>query len=584
MTVSFLLRWFVLWVGLGFAMRLLFLAYYPEHAAAPGWLGLAFGFLHDFMTFWLAPALLSIFVLIRTSWMTLGFLVTNAVILVVTVAEGFFWLEFESRLDRLVFHYLAYPREVIVFLEEQFFLSIFLLPFVLVVWLVSWTIGYPDKKKASRPQALMFLLLGVGLIFVLEPLRPDTLRDSRTAMQFASNGYIGVFRDATYDIQQLAWQRVFASDSYQPKQTSTQAEQHKAVTRNKKHVVLVIEESFAGPVWQDAASRQNYLPNFVRLSAQGLSFENLYATGARTTRGMEAILNGFPPLPGISTTERSGYARLPSLPRALGDAGFFSVFLYGGWPGFSNFSNYWQAAGFQKIWSRHDFDEPFETSWGVADGALFDRILREMDQLTLQKDRVFLSTLTVSHHRPYDFPENVVSWDASARSSAHAMAYADQALADFVEAARLRPWYADTLFVIVADHGLHPRGDQLIPYQSFRIPLLFLADGLTPQQFLHIGSNISVPTTVLDLLDIATEQPFAGDSLLCDCPTIVPMEYGYHVGLLGEERLDVISRYGERTSWRKNDGHKVTAPAEAYDRVEAFFGPAHAWYYQVQSR
>ena len=36
------------------------------------------------------------------------------------------------------------------------------------------------------------------------------------------------------------------------------------------------------------------------------------------------------------------------------------------------------------------------------------------------------------------------------------MAYADQALGDFMAAAQHKSWYADTLFVVVADHGLHP--------------------------------------------------------------------------------------------------------------------------------
>ena len=53
------------------------------------------------------------------------------VMVVVFIAELCFWVEFESRLDRLVFHYLAYPKEVLVFLEDQFYLSPVLLPIIL---------------------------------------------------------------------------------------------------------------------------------------------------------------------------------------------------------------------------------------------------------------------------------------------------------------------------------------------------------------------------------------------------------------------------------------------------------------------
>ena len=66
-----------------------------------------------------------------------------------------------------------------------------------------------------------------------------------------------------------------------------------------------------------------------------------------------------------------------------------------------------------------------------------------------------MSTLTVSHHRPFDFPQGVVQFPAT-RSSNHAMAYADHALGEFFEKAKQHSWYDDTLFVVVADHGLLP--------------------------------------------------------------------------------------------------------------------------------
>ena len=51
---------------------------------------------------------------------------------------------------------------------------------------------------------------------------------------------------------------------------------------------------------------------------------------------------------------------------------------------------------------------------------LFDRLLREMDSLTAEHSKVFLATLTVSHHRPFDFPEGVVPFPAEERRSEYA--------------------------------------------------------------------------------------------------------------------------------------------------------------------
>ena len=160
MTSGFLVRWFLLWTGLGLLLRIAMWIYYPEGSAFPGVLAFGVGFFHDAIMFWLAPGLLALFVLLQPRWVKAGFFIVNAVIVIVFVAEAFFWLEFESRLDRLVFHYLAYPKEVIIFLEDQFFLSLVLVPFLAVVWLLCRLVGYPDPEQTQRLPA--FACLGLA--------------------------------------------------------------------------------------------------------------------------------------------------------------------------------------------------------------------------------------------------------------------------------------------------------------------------------------------------------------------------------------------------------------------------------------
>jgi phosphoglycerol transferase MdoB-like AlkP superfamily enzyme len=71
-------------------------------------------------------------------------------------------------------------------------------------------------------------------------------------------------------------------------------------------------------------------PNLDQLHAQSLSFSNVYATGTRTDRGLEAIAV-VPPAPGRSIVKRigreSGFWQPGS---AVQRAGYDSVFIYGG--------------------------------------------------------------------------------------------------------------------------------------------------------------------------------------------------------------------------------------------------------------
>ncbi len=587
MSPALLLRWLGLWLLLGLVLRLLMLGFYPADAAAVGAGGFAAGALNDLLAFMLLPGLAAGLGLLHPALLRPGYVLAVALMVLVFAAEVFFWLEFEGRPDRLIFHYLAYPKEVLVFLEDQFFLSLFLLPFVAVVWLCCRLIGWPGTA-AGRGGQLPVAAVALLVALAVQPLQPRSWADSRVALAFVNNGYLSVLEAARYNEAEIPW--LHAGPALAPVQqypAGRTAEVRRALAV-KKHVVLIMEESFAGPVWRDPELRRQYLPNFAALEKRSLSFTNLYATGSRTTRGMEAILNGFPPLPGISTTQRRHFARLPSLARAMEANGFYPVFLYGGWPGFSDFSEYWLGSGFRRVWSRDDFAGGFETSWGMADGVLFRRIAEEMDLLTAQQERVFLSTLTVSHHRPYDVPRDALSGTGGRRSSALAMAYADRSLGDFLRRAEQHAWFDDTVFVVVADHGPRVRGDTPIPAAGYRIPLLIYSSGLAPYRFEALGSSMSVPLTVVDMLGLETAERFSGASLLCDCPTPVLVEYGYHIGLLQPAadqpgaRLHLITRQGDARSWHDDGGGFRPVPAAGRGQVLQAFAPAYRWYYSLE--
>ncbi len=579
--IKFWFRWLSLWLLGASALRVYFAYNFSFDDSAVDIFSFLVGVFNDLQSFALIAGFLAFSGLIHRRLLKPTFVLLVAVWLIVFVAEIFFWVEFEGRLDRLVFHYLAYPKEVVFFLEEQFYVSGFILPFALVVAAVVGIVGWPTAGKDARVEFSIPVAFALGVFFIGGALGQG---ENRVENNLVSNGYLGVLSAARYQENEVEWLHKHKAPRYQEGVASSPLlQQVRKSLSSKKHLILIVEESFAGPTWQNSQSRAKYLPNFVALEAQSVSFTNLFATGSRTTRGLEALLNGFMPLPGISTTQRDKTNRLPSLPRALAHHGFYPVFLYGGWSDFSDFSNYWKAIGFEKIWSREDFGEVFETSWGVSDQALFARILSEMTVLTDQRERVFLSTLTVSHHRPYDFPAGAVVFE-SARSSQFAMAYADYALGEFMRQARLMPWYEDTLFVIAADHGLQPRGDALIPAESFRIPLLMHAEGLLPRTVDSMGSSISLPSTLLSILGLATEESFWGGNLLIGS-TVVPLEYDYHIGLLDHSALRVIKANGEFVKWPYDTVAKTLGQA-AQDRNESdigivldAFAPAYQWYY-----
>ena len=588
--------WFAgLWFCPGLAFRS-FIAYgLEEEPAGDRLLAILLGLVSDLQALFLVLGCLGVGFLIGARFARWWLGAVLALIAIEFIADYTYWLEFQSRFDRFVLHYVEYPREVLVFLDDQFRVGLFAIPFLALIWLATRWIGrwLPDRVTAvDRAVCTLWIVLGAVVVGFGTP---GVAGHSRHIHHLGSNGYLSMLMAARVD--QSVWRGFYwqpdpedpavaraVAAGQRPEEPGEDATDGGGIPSSMvagqdfRHVMLIIEESLGGEFWRNPKARARYLPKISALAERGVSFESVYATGGFTIRGLEAILNAYPPLPGVVFTTEPGLEKMSSLPRELGRAGFRTVFVYGGWPGFTSFHDYWRRIGYHEMLSRFDFDDRwFETSWGVADEILFDKVLEEMDRLSGVFERVMLTTLTVSNHRPFDFPAGRIDFPPDQRRRDYAIAYADWALGEFFDEAERRPWFEDTLFVVAVDHGPVHEGPALIPAGGFRVPLVLYSPGkLPPATIEHQGSIMSLAVTLFDLLGITPEEPFYGRNLLTgDGP--VPVELHHEVGLLGRDRMTALVRGGGLLGWRY-DGEKLTPDepdlAQAV-AAEALFREAH---------
>lgn len=592
--------WFAgLWFLSGFAFRVYVAFTLQEESVGGRLLAVLTGFVSDLQVLFLVFGWLGAGLLVGARFARWWLGMTLALVSLIFIADSAYWLEFQSRFGRFVLHYAEYPREVAIFLNEQFFVAVFLLPFAALVWLATRWAGrwLPGRlNRSDRLVCALWILLGAVVAGYGTPGVPG---HSRHLHHLGSNGFLGALKASRVD--RSVWHGVYWSPdpetvdlagstdavgsggSAEPDRGLADAVRSRiAPGAGFRHVVLIIEESLGGRFWRDRQLRARYMPRLQALAQGGISFESVYATGGFTIRGLEAILNGFPPLPGMVITTEPRLEKLPSLPRELRRAGFYTSFVYGGWPGFTSFHEYWRRIGFDEMLSRFDFEDRwFETSWGVADEILFARVLEEMDRLSATHERVMLATLTVSNHRPFDFPQGRIDLPADERRRENVIAYADWALGEFFAEAEARPWFDDTLFVIAVDHGPEHQGPALVPAPGYQVPLVLYSPGKLPPAVLdHHGSIMSLAVTLFDLLDITPQEPFYGSNLLAgDGP--VPVELHHEIGLLGRDRMTVLVRRGGLLGWRY-DGQQLIADEPDLEQAiaaEALFRGAHEHLY-----
>lgn len=282
-----------------------------------------------------------------------------------------------------------------------------------------------------------------------------------------------------------------------------------------KNIVILLQESF-GAQYVGTLGGLPLSPNIDRLAKQGWLFENLYATGTRSVRGIEAVVTGFTPTPAQAVVKlnksQSGFFTLAEL---LAQRGYTTQFIYGGESHFDNMRSFFLGNGFQEIVEQKDYANPaFTGSWGVSDEDLMQRADAEFKRLHATGKPFFSLVFSSSNHDPFQFPDGRIElYEQPKQTRNNAVKYADFAIGKFFDLAQQADYWKDTLFLIVADHDSRVTGDGLVPMARFHIPAVIIGDGVTAKRDPRVVSQIDMPPTLLSLAGIAADYPMLGRDL-----------------------------------------------------------------------
>lgn len=491
-------------------------------------------------------------------------------ILFVAVAEVLFFQEFNGRFNFVAVDYLMYPGEVMGNIWESYPTGLILALLAVASAVISLLLRKPLRAAWWRPLPLrqraattLAFSLALASLTLAIPSSLAHVSEDRALNEITSNGYLSFWKallgsEAPYeglyatrepDAVFARLHRLLAEPAAVPASFlagTTQRHIRPLSPRRRMNVVVVLEESlgseFIGAIHPRAGS---LTPGFDSLAAEGTLLTRAYSTGNRTIRALEATTSSLPPLPGVSIVRRSQSKDLFTLPEILRADGYQTLFVYGGRALFDGMGSYLQANGVERIVDQGDFpDDAFHTAWGVADEAIFDRALTEMDALHATGRPFYTLILSVSNHRPYQFPTDHVKWDSSLKSRDNAVRYADWALTRFVRQARAHPFFGDTLFVLMGDHGARVYGAAEIPLPSYEVPILFYAPGILPAgaRVSTLASSLDVPPTILGVLGMEYDSKFFGHDVLHVDPSAgrALMTHNNEIALMRGSRIAVL--------------------------------------------
>jgi phosphoglycerol transferase MdoB-like AlkP superfamily enzyme len=521
------------------------------------------------------------------------FFIVIYILLFNAVAEYFFWDEFSVRYNFIAVDYLIYTNEVVGNIRQSY-----PMPAILISLLVAAILVFSVTRKYIRlsmqqlfrfrkrwPVGLSLLALPALAFFAVND-SGRKIGDDRYANELAGNGlyqFGSAFRKNELDYNEFYATRDENKSFNElrtllktPEASFVSSDPHNierkitpAGAPNKWNVVLITVESFSAEYLAYFGSKPVYYsetghaypqtPHMDSLIPKSIFFTHFYASGTRTVRGLEALSLAAPPTPGQSLVKRLPTRQnLFTLGEVLKEQDYDCKFIYGGNSFFDNMGDYFGSNGY-KVVDKKDIPADsihHETAWGVCDEDLFTQALKEMDKSYASGKLFFNQIMTVSHHRPYTYPAGRVPVPDRVQSSHAALTYTDYAINRFLKEAQAKPYFNNTLFVIVADHCFSSSGRTDIPVNRYHIPCWIYAPALVqPRIEDRLTAQIDLAPTILGLLNVPYTSKF----------------YGYDMFKLekGRERLFFVTY--QNVGYLRGDKLVVLSPQKKIDMYKPDF-------------
>jgi phosphoglycerol transferase MdoB-like AlkP superfamily enzyme len=505
--------------------------------------------------------------------------------------------EYDRRPDRIYYEYLLYPREVFGTLLKTYPLQLTIVALLVGAagygfWHFAWKQVRHAPEWPWTRRALLFPLFAILLFGGIRSSlghRPANMStaafsNNHLANELAVSSAYSLFNAIYMTTKEVSADKLYreaAAGSMNWNETLTRVRKYSSAAetafdntdiptlhtqtplqKNSRppNLVIVLMESL-GADFIGSLGGLPLTPNIDKLSSEGLWFTQLYATGTRTVRGLEAVVTGFPPTAAPSVLKLPASQRdFYTLGRTLKQQGYATEFIYGGETNFDNMGKFFLENGFDRVIEQKDFkNAALLGTWGASDE---DLAVKAHETFIAHGEKPFFALLlTTSNHVPFEFPAGRIElYEQPAATRNNAVKYTDYAIGKLLELARQAPYSERTIFLIVADHDARVFGADLVPVKRFHIPGVILGPNVPKRHETRIVSQIDLAPTLLSLMGIESAHPMLGRDMLqlpSDDPGRAMMQYADANAFMVGNRVAIHLPNMAAQTFVYQDGHLI---------------------------
>lgn len=471
-------------------------------------------------------------------------------------AEFTFWGEFESRFNFIAVDYLVYTYEVVKNINESYPIPIL----VAAMFSITISITYFFKRmgyfeKSFSGSAPISIRLGVFIstciatavyTFSISNNLPEA-SDNRYQNELSKAGIYSFFsafknNELNYDdfYKRVKQQDALSEVRKDLQEPNVRFHSDSGIIRyinnygdmTRPNVIMITIESLSADFMEHFGNKDHLTPTLDSLWNESISFSNLYATGTRTVRGMEALSLAIPPTPGSSIVRRPDNEHLATIGSIFRQQHYNTSFFYGGDGYFDNMNHFFGNNGYnihdrgraigrtEKLEASREIIPDslveFENAWGISDEDLYNEVIRDADAKFKTHQLFYDFVMTTSNHRPYTYPAGRIDIPSGSGRNG-AVKYTDYAIGQLLKKASTKPWYNNTVFIFIADHCASSAGKNEIDISKYHIPaLIFDARQHNRQHIEKMCSQIDLYPTLFSLLHWSYTSTLFGKDVLSD--------------------------------------------------------------------
>lgn len=551
-----------------------------------------------------------------------GFFLTTLILLFSFFAEFTFWEEFESRFNFIAVDYLIYTYEVVNNINESYPLPVLISIMLALATLLTWIFvrrgwfrtTFQGETSFLKRISVLCLLAVVATAYALGV--PNTMAEkgkNRYQDELSKAGVYSFFsafknNELNYEHfyrlmdnkEAFALMRRQLGDSlstFDGSDLSIRRSINDTGTAIRPNVILVTIESLSAEFLGRFGSTSGLTPVLDSLAKTNIVFTNMYATGTRTVRGMEALTLAVPPTPGSSIVRRPGNENLSTVGAIFRQQGYATGFFYGGDGFFDNMNKFFGSNGYaitdkgRNMLVDDDIASTrttipdslinFRNAWGICDEDLYSSVIRDADAKFQSGKSFFNFVMTTSNHRPFTYPEGKVDIPSGSGRDG-SVKYTDYAIGQFLKTAQTKPWFKNTVIVFVADHCASSAGKNEIDISKYHIPAIVCnVPGAQPMEIGKMCSQIDLFPTLFSFLNWDYSSNLYGQNVM-DAHYNERIMLGTYQKLayMKNDRLVILSPQQSVETFRYNkaSNEQIPMPADVPVVTEAIANYQTAYY------